>query len=306
MNDPIAPIFHYASRLELIRNLTEVQLLYQDNSVILLEDAGFSFDREFFSVVELPEKYKKIGTYNGVTLTPYVLKDRKLVRNKENLLSSIIKQDNFLSKLVYEFRNLEIQMQGLVESAFPKLKAGLNSNCTFRLFPTREEGLHFDYFSKGKPMGSNASKTRLKIFFNLDNADRVWRVGPTLPDFLRISRGVLPDCLPEDLNTLNFLIDRVGDVERCASVEVRIPPGGAVITNGATVAHEIVYGNRMTAIEIVGENTGFLDGFKGEHLEAIRWMKDAGFQNSRDFDGFLQSLEQEPSGLERAKQRLSG
>lgn len=154
-------------------------------------------------------------------------------------------------------------------------------------------------------MDNSAPKTRVKIFLNLDAVDRVWRVGPTLPDFLKISRGVLPDVLPADLNTLNYLIDRIGNAERCAAVEVRIPPGGAVIANGATVGHEIVYGNRMAAIEIVGENTAFVNGFEGERRASVQWMKDAGYELSTDFDGILKSLEGVPSGIDRAKERLS-
>ncbi len=304
MENPIAPVHRYSSQLDLFKNRNDAQSLYQNNSALVVDDSGISYDKDFFSVVEMPEKHKKIGSRNGVTLTPFVLKNGDLVRNPDNSLSGIIKKDSFLSKLAYEFRNIEVQLQKFVRTMFPGVKPAGSYNCTFRLVPTRSEGLHFDYFAEGSAMDNSVPKTRVKIFLNLDAVDRVWRVGPTLPDFLKISRSVLPDVLPADLNTLNYLIDRIGYAERCAGVEVHIPPGGVVIANGATVAHEIVYGNRMAAIEVVGENTAFVNGFEGERRASEHWMKTAGYELSTNFDGILKSLEGVPSGLDRAKERL--
>ena len=149
---PIAPILKYSSFSDAKNSQKEFQSRYENNSAILLEDAGVLFDRDFFSVVSMPEKYKKIGTMNGVTLAPFVLKDGVLVRNKKNSLSNIIKHDNFLSKVVYEFHNIEIQLTAIIAKLFPGVKKGNTYNCTFRLVPTRSEGLHFDYFSNGAPL----------------------------------------------------------------------------------------------------------------------------------------------------------
>ncbi len=303
MSLKIAPLIRYATLAEFVASQPDAQAQYENSAVLLIDDAQVSYDSDFFSKITLPSKFKKIGTVDGVTLSPYIMEEAGLVRNPGNPLTKVVRDDVLLAKLVYEFYSLDIQMRKMAAAMFPGFRRA-SYNCTFRLVPTRAEGLHFDYFLNGAPLDARkADQTRIKIFLNVDDAPRVWRVGPTLKEYLMNSKDSLPDALPADLNTLTFLLDRIGYVEKCDAVTVEIPPGGAVIANGATVAHEIVYGNRMIAIEILGVNPKHMPGFKGERIEVLGWLKDAGFQASTNFSGILEGIKGLPSGIDRSQSR---
>lgn len=304
MNTQIAPVIRYQTVKDFVASQPKAQEHYDNSSVLLIDDAKIKYDADFFSRIELPKEYKKIGTNDGVTLSPFIISGLNLVRNPKNPLTKFIKDDLLLSKLVYEFFSLDVQMRKLLNATFPGFQRARSYNCTFRLCPTRSEGLHYDYFLKGAALDPRYRKqTRIKIFLNVDSVSRVWRVGPTLKNYLAGFSDVLPDELPADLNTLNFFLDRIGFVEKCEATTVEIPPGGAIIANGATVAHEVVYGNRMVALEMLGVNPRLSPGFKGEYTEVLNWMQDAGFGVSTDFASFLEQVDGLPSGVERARKK---
>lgn len=307
MKSEIAAVSQYETVAELIAAQPDPEIQYNSGNALILSDAGITYDAAFFERIELPEKYRKIGTINGVTKTPYRMKGDGLIRNPDNMLSSIIKKDAVLGKLVYEFGHIETGLHKLVGIIFPTFDFRKLTNCTFRLYPSRNEGLHFDYFMKGAPYHTQQlDLTRVKIFLNIDSKNRIWHLGPTLKEYLRCAKDVLPGTLPADLNVLCYLIDKIGYLENCDVRTVEIPPGGAVIANGSTVAHEVVFGDRMAAIEATGFNTQpqFSEASR-ERMEVRRWIQEAGFDVSTDFAGFQKQYHDLPGSYERSRDRAA-
>lgn len=55
-----APIFRYSSRSELFSNKKEYQSHYQDNAVLVVEDAGISYDKDFFLLLRCLRNIRKL------------------------------------------------------------------------------------------------------------------------------------------------------------------------------------------------------------------------------------------------------
>jgi hypothetical protein len=243
-----AKVLRYADPAAMSAAYPEPNLHYEHGGVILLEQCGIGFDDEFVSTIRFPAQWKKIGTANDITVPPIVYHDGKYMRT-QNPLCGAIADDRILLKVYSELLRIELGFKLLVANVLPSYRNITWQNCTFRFTKTGVEPAHLDSFDGGQPLPEKFHVPRLKIFLNIDSQPRVWNVGPTLPDLLRHSEGKLGSPLPTDLNVLCARINESGVLKDVPMERVEIPPRGVIFANGATVLHQVVYGNRMVCLE---------------------------------------------------------
>jgi len=268
-----APILRYRTAQEMLAAYPVPQEHYQANGAILLDDCGIDYDTPFVARLTFPPEWKKIGTREGITIPPVVFKDGRFAKT-ENPLCSIIENESMLLKVYSELLRIELAFKLLVKDLFPAYRRIDHRNLTFRFTRTENEPVHLDYFSDGQPFPERHKLRRLKLFLNVDSQPRIWNVGPTLEDLLRHSNGALGARLPNDVNVLNKMIADAGLLADVPMVRVEIPPRGIVFANGATVVHQVVFGNRMVALEAFVPRDS---APTCEWDDLPRWIEEAGY-----------------------------
>ena len=266
-----APILTYATAADMIAAHPAPTEHYEAHGAILLADSGIEFDEAFVHRLVFPPEWKKMGTVNNMTVPPLVYAQGSF-RRTQNPLCRMIKEDWMLMKTYSELLRLEMGFKLRVGDLLPRYRNINWVNCTFRFTRTENEGPHLDVFNKGRPLERRLP--RLKLFLNVDSKPRVWNVGPTLPEVLRHSEGALGAALPNDVNVLNHRINESGILEKSGYVRVEIPPRGIVFANGATVVHQVIFGERMVSLE------GFADSGRRAPSEwdlLEGWIRDAGY-----------------------------
>ncbi len=223
---------------------------YLNNDAILLEDAGFSYDADFLSIIRSPEEMKKAELKTGLTRSAFVFNNGKLTRNEHNILSRVIKNDIAYAKLVSEFREIELQFEQFSSMVFASAFKLAIKLMTFRFCPTLDEGMHFDTFGAGHEARMPPNSRMFKFFLNVDTKPRVWQVGPTIEEFLATMKDRLPKPLPENVNSWLYIVDKTGLLDEFEPKRVEIPPGGMTLANGINVAHQVVAGDRMVCAEL--------------------------------------------------------
>lgn len=266
-----APILRYKSAADMVAAHPEPSDHYEAHGAILLEDCGLLYDEAFVHRLVFPPEWKKLGSVNGLTVPPIVYVQGEF-RKTQNPLCLMIKEDWMLLKTYSELLRLETGFKLLVADLFPRYRNIAWGNCTFRFTRTENEGPHLDVFNQGRPLRQRLP--RLKFFLNVDSKPRIWNVGPTLADVLRQSDGALGTALPDDVNVLNDRINGSGLLEKCSYVRVEIPPRGIVFANGATVVHQVLFGERMVALEGFAAH-GRQAPSEWDLLET--WIRDAGY-----------------------------
>ena len=284
MSEAYAPtkILRYRTAAEMIAAHPVPSDHYHANGVVLLEDSGLDYDVDFVSRLTFPPEWKKYGTVNGLTLPPLVWSQGAL-RRTQNPLCQLIRDDAMLMKTYSELLRIETGFKLLVNDLFPAYRNIDWRNCTFRFTRTENEVPHVDSFKDGKPFAPASQKPRVKFFLNVDTQPRIWNVGPTLPDLLKHSGGVLGTTLPNDVNMVCHQVNFSGLMKDVPSVRVEIPPRGIVFANGATVVHQVVFGLRMVALE------GFVPRecvptSEWDHLPG--WIEAAGYRVVPVSEGF--------------------
>jgi len=250
---------------------------YEAHGVILLADSGIAHDEGFVQSITFPPQWKKIGTIDGITDSCMVLSNGRLVRTN-NPLCSLIPDDRLLLKMHSELVRLELGFKALIGRVLPSYGGADWFNCTFRFVKTENEPRHLDSFNNGRPFASKMKKPRAKFFFNVDAAPRIWTVGPNLPEILRASEGALGPRLPNDLNALAHLINSSGILDAMPAIRIEIPPRGIVFANGATVLHQVLYGERMVALEGFVPRNLLQSGSECEWDSLPGWITNAGYE----------------------------
>lgn len=269
-------ILTYKDPAAMIEAFPQPLIHYENDGAILLEDCGFEFDQAFLSTIVFPPEWKKIGSFNHLTVAPLVYRDGAFVRT-HNPLCGLIDDDRLLLATYAALLRLELSFKLLFAQVFPTYDNVQWKNCMFRFTATRDEPPHLDYFNNGNPFAVEFRQPRLKIFLNVDTEARIWHVGPTLRDLLKYSREYLAPALPSDLNVLCALIFRSGALDHCPLVKVAIPPRGAIFANGATVVHQVVYGNRMVSLEGTMPSTSLFSSAGSEWDNLKLWLREAGY-----------------------------
>jgi len=250
---------------------------YENLGVIVVPRLPIEFDLEMMQQLAFPPQWKKVGTLNGIEQPVIVRNGNQIAPDANHPLVAILGE---VPRAVYvqsQIASFDGQLRLALRTLFPRYYSlGKVVNITWRLTETRDEGMHLDVFDQGRPMSAKLrTQHRVKIFVNIDSEPREWRVSYTVPELLKRCRDQLPDALPDDLNVLNNVLDKIGVLDELPAHQVAFPTLSAVIVNAEAVAHEVVYGRRMVAGEFVCDSADMLDPARHTHACLARWLDDA-------------------------------
>lgn len=257
---------------------------YENLGVIVIPNLPIEFDLEFLQQLVFPPEWKKVGTLNGIEQPVIVRNGNQIAPDASHPLIAILGE---IPRAVYaqsQIASFNSQLRLVLRTLFPRYHSlGRVVNITWRLTESRDEGMHLDVFDQGRPMSAKLrTQHRVKIFVNIDSEARHWRVSYTVPELLKRCRGQLPDELPDDLNVLNNVLDKIGVLDDLPAHRVAFPTLSAVIVNAEAVAHEVVFGRRMVAGEFVCDSADMLDPSRHTHACLARWLSDAGLRVADD------------------------
>jgi hypothetical protein len=257
---------------------------YEALGAIVIPHLPIDFDLAFLQQLAFPREWKKIGTLNGIEQPVIVRKDGQIAPDPSHPLVTILKEIPLAVYVQSQVARFNSQLRTALRTLFPRYYSlEKNVNITWRLTETRDEGMHLDVFDNGRPMNARLrAQHRVKIFVNIDSEPRRWRVSYDLPRLLERCRDQLPDALPDDLNVLNNVLDKVGVLDDLPAHQVAYPTLSAVIVNAEAVAHEVVFGRRMVAGEFICDSADMLDPARHTHACLARWLTEAGFQIAPD------------------------
>jgi hypothetical protein len=250
---------------------------YENLGVIVIPRLPIDFDFEFLQQLVFPREWKKVGTLNGIEQPVIVRHGSHIAPDPGHPLMTILGEVPRAVYLQSQIASFDSQLRLALHTLFPRYYSlGKVVNITWRLTETRDEGMHLDVFDQGRPTSAALrAQHRVKIFVNIDSEPRRWRVSYTLPELLKHCRDQLPDELPDDLNVLNSVLDKVGALDQLPAHGVAYPGLSAVIVNAEAVAHEVVFGRRMVAGEFVCDSADMLDPSRHTHACLSRWLGDA-------------------------------
>ena len=260
---------------------------YENRGVIVVPHVPIRFDLEFFQGLEFPPEMKKIGTANGLERSVVRRDDRKLTVDAEHPLVALFGNMSMAAYVQAQIASFDGQLRTGLARLFPHYCSLAEGNITWRLTETVQEGLHLDVFDGGRPLSPHLkSLHRVKVFINIDAEPRRWRTSRDLPQLLGTRRDVLPAELPDDLNVLNDVLDKLGVLEDQPCHKVAYPTMSGVIVNAEVVAHEVVYGKRMVAAEFICGRHDMLDPTRHTHAALAGWLKQAGYRTASDAAAF--------------------
>ncbi|MBI3419244.1 MAG: hypothetical protein HY053_03830 [Proteobacteria bacterium] len=256
---------------------------YENNGVIVVPFMPIAFDLEFLQLISLPRELKKIGTAEGIEQPLVARQGTQLDLNRQHPFLAIFQKPEIAIYMQSQVATFNAQLRQGLSTMFPKYYSLKEANITWRLTETHQEGMHLDIFRQGAPLlPADKESHRLKLFINIDTEPRLWRISRTLPDILKNCRDQLPPALPDDVNVINNVIDRLGVLKSQPYHEIAYPGMSAVIANGETVSHEVIYGRRTVAAEFFCDKNDMLNFAQHSHLALKTWLKDGGYALAPD------------------------
>jgi hypothetical protein len=274
---------------------------YEEHGIIVLPCVPINFDLEFFQGLSFPAEWKKIGTANGIEAPLIERRGGRVGVNHEHPLLDLFKQVPLASYVQSQIASFNAQLRAGLRVLFPRYFSLNEANISWRLTETSREGLHLDVFNAGAAIGRKLkARHRLKIFINIDSEARTWRVSHDLPEVLIRGRSSLPNALPDDLNVVNNVIDKMGVLDGQPGHRVDYPPMSAVIVNAEVVAHEVVRGKRMVAGEFWCDEVDMLEPEKHSHRALAGWLSDSGYEIAPDASAIARAYADLPGSYERA------
>lgn len=263
---------------------------YERNGIIFVPFMPITFDFDFFQSITMPPQLKKIGTADGIEHLVLQRDEQQLTLNQQHPFMQIFKNTEIALYLQSQIALFNSQLRNSLSILFPRYYSLAQSNITWRLTETKKEGMHFDIYQQGAPRSqANKQHHRLKMFINIDTQPRHWRTTYALPDVIKYCRDQLPKALPDDVNVLNDTIDRLGILKDLPYHEIQFPSMSAVIANGETVAHEVVYGRRTVAVEFFCDYHDMLEPARHSHTALKHWITDNGYSIAPDINAVRQA-----------------
>jgi hypothetical protein len=255
----------------------------ENRGVLVIPFMPIRFDLEQFQSMTFPSKWKKIGTANGLEEPLYEREGQNIRQATDHPLLALGLGSKWACYLQSQITGFNSQLRRGLNILFPAYHSLWQANITWRLTHTVEEGMHFDSFDRGSPLDA-PSKTlhRVKIFLNIDSEPRVWRTSLDLPGVLSACRDQLPDELPDDVNVLNSVIDKLGVLKALPYHKLAYPTMSAVICNSEAVAHEVVYGRRVIGGEFLCAQEDMLDPGKLTHRCLRGWLEQGNYAIAAD------------------------
>lgn len=274
---------------------------YENRGVVVVPHMPIRFDLDFFQEIEFPPQLKKIGTANGIEKPVVRRENGKLSIDTTHPLVGLFGNMSTAAYAQSQIASFNGQLRTALALLFPHYRSLEEGNITWRLTETIEEGLHLDVFKGGKPLPAGSkSRHRVKVFVNIDREPRRWRTSRDLPGVLEACRGGLPDELPDEINVVNDVIDKLGVLETQPCHSVAYPTMSAVIVNAEVVAHEVVYGRRMVAAEFGCACEDMLDPALHSHSALRAWLQDAGYRVAPDAAAFAAEYEHLEGSYQRS------
>ena len=257
---------------------------YESNGVIVVPSVPIAFDAEYFQGISFTEDLKKsLGTVNGIEKSTITRDGKDFTVNESHPFVQLFGDVLVATYVQRQVAAFNARLRQGLSILFPRYLSLEEANITWRLTETYEEGLHVDVFAKGAPLPPAArSLHRLKVFINIDSVPRRWRTSLDLAGVLRACRGTLPDELPDDLNVVNDIVDKFDVLSSLPCHHIAYPTMSAVIANGETVSHEVVWGQRLVAGEFFCRAEDMLNPDKHSHRNLRRWLEDAGYRVAGD------------------------
>lgn len=246
----------------------------ENRGIVIVPFMPIEFDLAFFQLLTFPQAWKKIGTANGIEAPIYVRNDRNLEVKRDHPLLELGMRVEAACYLQSQIARFNAQLRHGLGMLFPLYFSMREANITWRLTETVEEGMHFDVFGDGAPLGAgNKQLHRVKIFINIDSEPRRWRTSFDLPAVLDTCRDELPMELPDDVNVVNDVIDKFGVLKGLPYHQFAYPTMSAVISNSEVLAHEVAYGRRVVGGEFLCDQGDMLDPGKLTHRCLRRWLE---------------------------------
>jgi hypothetical protein len=266
---------------------------YENRGVIVVPFMPITFDLALFQSIAFPMEWKKIGTENGIEESVFVREGTNLTDREDHPFRRLDMGTQWASYLQSQVASFNWQLRHGLHFLFPSYHSLQDVNITWRLTETHEEGMHLDYFDGGAPTIPGAKLAhRVKIFINLDSEPRRWRTSFDLPGVLAKCREQLPTEMPDDLNVVNNVIDKVGVLKNLPFHNLAYPTMSAVICNGEAVAHEVIYGQRTVGAEFMCYQHDMLDPTKHTHHCIRQWLEQSGYAIAADAAAVAKRYEQ--------------
>lgn len=277
---------------------------YEQNGIIYMPFMPIDCDFEFLQQFSFSAKLKKIGTMNGIE-EPLIIRDgAQLKRNDKHPFLSLFPSLELALYFQAQVVKFNTQLRRGLSQLFPHYYSLREGNITWRFTETGREGLHFDVFKQGAPLTTEEKrKHRVKCFFNVDTLPRQWNVSYDMKAFLKNYAHELPDELPDDINVISDVVDRLGVLERVPTHSIHFPHRSAVIANGEVALHEVVFGRRTVGVEMHCDFSDMLDPSLHSHHALKGWLADAGIGVAADaleFSGRYKHLEGGYQRLQKA------
>jgi hypothetical protein len=256
---------------------------YEDRGIIVLPRVPIDFDLEFFQGLAFPAGWKKVGTVNGIEASVIERRGGRVGVNHQHPLLEYFREVPLACYVQSQIASFDAQLRAGLRTLFPRYYSLQEGNISWRLTETSKEGLHLDFFDRGAPLKAELkARHRLKVFINVDTEARSWRVSLDLPQVLKRCRDAMPEALPDDINVVNSVIDKMGVLDDLPGHRVDYPPMSAVIVNAELVAHEVLRGRRLVAAEFSCDEHDMLDPGKHSHRLLLRWLADGGYRVAPD------------------------
>src|SRR5688572_26885939 len=181
----------------------------ENRGIVIVPFMPIEFDLAFFQSITFPQQWKKIGTANGIEAPVYTREGGNIRPKEDHPFLELGKGVEWASYVQSQVATFNAQLRRGLSVLFPAYHSLREANITWRLTETVEEGMHFDVFGGGAPLGlKNKKANRVKIFINIDTEPRRWRTSFDLPAVLDACRDELPMELADDINVVNDVIDK--------------------------------------------------------------------------------------------------
>lgn len=256
----------------------EIARRYEDLNIIFFPYFPITLDLEFLRSVTFPLEFKKLGTQNGIDRSPFQREGNTVAFDPNPALLHIFPQKLLAGYVQSLIIDVNWQIRAALRTLLPRYYSLAEGNITWRLTETINEPMHADGFSNGKPAkpGLKGAYHRIKLFINIDSEPRKWWTSYTLPENLKRIRERFPQGLPADVDQLSYLLQYEGVFRDLPYHEIDIPPMGAVLAEGSSIAHAVRFGRRMIAAEFFCHTADMLAPEKQPDIALPGWLKAAG------------------------------
>lgn len=256
----------------------EIARRYEHLNIIYIPYFPLALDLDFLRALTFPTRLKKVGSVNGIGEPAFKREGDVIGFSPNPVLFNALPQKIVVGYLQQQIADVNWQVRNALRLLFPRYFSLAEGNITWRMTETIDEVMHLDGYHGGKPTPAamKGMSHRIKLFVNIDSEPRKWRTSYTLPEILKRCRGRFPQGLPDDVDQLAYHLQYQGILPALPYHEVDIPPMGAVLAEGAAIAHAVRYGRRLIVDECHCHRQDMLAPEKQPQAALRGWLDAAG------------------------------